>query len=63
MNLDDNTTKIIIAIITVITVIMGGAFISIRKTRKNKSKNSISNINISGNNSKVVGGDDNSKNK
>ena len=63
MNFDDNVTKIILGLITLITVIAGGALISIKKTRKSNSKKAISNVNISGHNSKVVGGDDNSKNK
>lgn len=63
MNLDDNTTKIILGLIALLTVIVSGALISIKKTRKRNTRNTISNVKITGGNSKVVGGDDNSRNK
>lgn len=62
MNLDDNTTKIILGLIALLTVIVSGALISIKKIRKRNTRNTISNVKITGNNSKVVGGDDNSRN-
>ncbi len=63
MNLeDDNTTKIILGLIALLTVIVSGALISIKKTRKRNTRNTISNVKITGDNSKVVGGDDNSRN-
>lgn len=63
MTFDENTIKIVLGIIALVTVIVSGALITIKKTKKKTTRNSISNIDISGNNSKVVGGDDNSKNK
>jgi len=62
MNLDDNTTKIVLGLIALLTVIVSGALISIKKTRKRNTRNTISNVNITGDKSKVVGGDDNSRN-
>jgi len=62
MNLDDNTTKIIVGLIALLTVIVSGALISIKKIRKRNTRNTISNVKITGDNSKVVGGDDNSRN-
>ncbi|CAL2061989.1 hypothetical protein [Tenacibaculum sp. 190524A05c] len=59
--MEDNTTKIIIAVIALVTAIIGGALISINKSRKRNTKSSQDNITIKGNNNKVVGGDDNSK--
>ena len=63
MNFDENTTKIVLGIIALLTVIVSGALITIKKTKKKNTRNTISNIEISGDNSKVVGGDDNSKHK
>lgn len=59
--MEDNTTKIIIAIITLVTAIIGGALISINKSRKRNTKTKQDNIKIKGNKNKVIGGDDNSK--
>lgn len=55
--MEDNSTKIILGIITIIIALLGGALYS--KKRKNKVKQS--NINIEGDKNKIVGGDDNSK--
>jgi glucose uptake protein GlcU len=63
MDLDDNTTKIILGLIALLTVIVSGALISIKKTWKKNTRNTISNVKITGDKSKVVGGDDNSRNK
>ncbi|WP_196888230.1 hypothetical protein [Aureivirga sp. CE67] len=63
MNFDENTTKIIIALIAVLTIIVSGALITIKKTKKRTTKNSFTNVNVSGNDSKIVAGDDNSKNR
>jgi len=63
MNLDNNTTQIIIAIITLFAAILGGTLISKKVIQKKSSKNKISKVNIFGNNSKIVGGDDNSVHK
>ena len=60
MSLDDNLTKIIIAVLALITVILGGLFVSKKITHKSKSENTTSDISIKGNDNKVVGGDDNS---
>jgi len=59
--MEDNTTKIIIAVIALVTAIIGGALISINKSRKRNTKSSQDNIKIKGNKNKVIGGDDNSK--
>ena len=59
--MEDSTIKIIIAVITLLTVIIGGALISINKSRKRNTKSSQDNIKIKGNKNKVIGGDDNSK--
>jgi len=63
MIFEENTTKIILAIIAFLTVLISGALISIKKTKKRSSKNTLSNITINGSRNKVVGGDDNSRNK
>ncbi|WP_346881289.1 hypothetical protein [uncultured Algibacter sp.] len=60
--MEDNSTKIIIAIIALVTAIIGGALISINKSRKRNTKTNQDNIKIKGNKNKVIGGDDNSKN-
>ncbi|MBU2928858.1 hypothetical protein [Winogradskyella psychrotolerans] len=59
--MEDNTTKIIIAVIALITAIIGGALISINKSRKRNTKTKQDNIKIKGDKNKVIGGDDNSK--
>ena len=59
--MEDNSTKIIIAVIALITAIIGGALISINKSRKRNTKTNQDNIKIKGNKNKVIGGDDNSK--
>lgn len=59
--MDENTTKIILAIIAVIASIIGG--VTLYSKSKNKSKKYNINqrdININGNNNKVVGGDNKS---
>lgn len=60
MSLDDNTTKIILAIIAVISILVSGAFVSIKKNKSRK--HIIKNIEVKGHNSKIVGGDDHSVN-
>ena len=60
--MEDNMTKIIIAVIALVTAIIGGALISINKSRKRNTKSSQDNIKIKGDKNKVIGGDDNSKN-
>ncbi|WP_299221250.1 hypothetical protein [uncultured Aquimarina sp.] len=59
--MEDNTTKIIIAVIALVTAIIGGALISINKSRKRNTKTNQDNIKIKGKKNKVIGGDDNSK--
>lgn len=60
--MDENNIKIILAIITVIATIVGGALITIKKSKKKTNKVNQENITIKGDKNKVVGGDDNSKN-
>ncbi|MHA7056110.1 hypothetical protein ACWGOQ_0002750 [Aquimarina sp. M1] len=59
--MEDNTTKIIIAVIALVTAIIGGALISINKSRKRNTNTNQDNIKIKGKKNKVIGGDDNSK--
>ncbi|SNR74281.1 hypothetical protein SAMN04488009_3538 [Maribacter sedimenticola] len=59
--MEDNKTEIIIAVIALITAIIGGALISINRSKKRNTKSSQDNIKIKGNKNKVIGGDDNSK--
>lgn len=59
--MDENTTKIILAIIAVIASVIGG--VTLYSKSKNKSKKYNINqkdININGNNNKIIGGDDKS---
>ena len=59
--MDENTTKIILAIIAFIASIVGG--VTLYSKSKNKSKKYNINqkdININGNNNKIVGGDNKS---
>ena len=62
MNFEESTTKIILAVIAFLTFLVSGAIISIKKSKKRSSKNTISNISINGDDNKIVGGDDNSNN-
>ena len=54
--------EIIIAIIGAVGVIAGGSLIAIRRSKRSNNKVDQSGITISGNDGKVVGGDDNSTN-
>lgn len=61
--MEENTTKILLAIIAIIASIVGGITIYSKKKSKNKKYNiTQKDININGNNNKVVGGDDKSSN-
>ncbi len=59
--MEDNTTQIIIAVIALVTAIIGGTLISINKSRKRSTQTKQDKIKIKGNKNKVIGGDDNSK--
>ncbi len=61
MTFDENTTKIILAIVGIVTIALGGSWIAIRKSKKRTNTVSQKNITITGK-GKVVGGDDNSIN-
>ena len=61
MSFSENITEIILAGITLLTVILTGAFVSIKKINKSSRKNKFKNIKINGNENKIVGGDDHSK--
>jgi glucose uptake protein GlcU len=63
MDFNDNTTKIILAIIALVIAIIGGSFISIRRSKNRRNNVRQDNIDVSGDNSKVIGGDDNSRPK
>ncbi len=54
--MEENTTKIIIGIIALITALIGGALYSKKRTNKVTQ----SNIKIKGKKNKIVGGDNNS---
>ena len=58
--MDENNTKITLAIIALIVATVGGALISVNKSRKRTNKVSQENITIKGNKNKVIGADDNS---
>jgi len=60
MNFDENATKIVLGIISLLLLIAGGALITIKKTKKRSSRNTISNVEIKGNKNKIIGGDDKS---
>jgi hypothetical protein len=61
--MDENITKILLAILAIIASIVGGITIYSKKKSKNKKYNiTQKDININGNNNKVVGGDDKSSN-
>ncbi len=57
----ENLTEIIIALISLLTLIAGGAWLSIKKSKRNTSKQE--NINITGDGNKIIGRDDNSTTK
>jgi hypothetical protein len=62
MSFDDNTTKIIASVAGVLIAIAGGALLTIKKNKSKSKKysNKQSDITITGNDNKVVGGDDKS---
>lgn len=55
-----NSNQIIIAIITLLTTILGGALISKKISNRRVSKTSQSGITVTGDKNKVIAGDDNS---
>lgn len=59
MNL--STQNIILALLGLLTALAGGAWITKKVSNSKKSANRQSDIRISGDSNKVVGGDDNSK--
>lgn len=59
--MEEYMTEIIIAVIGLLTVVVGGALISINKSKKRNQKTNQENITIKGKKNKVIGGDDNSK--
>jgi LPXTG-motif cell wall-anchored protein len=63
MNFGDNTTRIIIAVVGVLTLLAGGAFISYKKNKKKTSRNSQSGIIQVGDGNRVTGEDDKSTNQ
>jgi glucose uptake protein GlcU len=60
MQVDENTSKIILGVIALLTVIAGGAIYSVKKSKNRRTNTTQKNITQSGNGNKVVGGDDNS---
>ncbi|QSB28513.1 hypothetical protein [Flavobacterium sp. CLA17] len=58
----DNYTQIIAGIIIILTTLAGGALYSKRKSKTKKTSNTQNNISITGNENKVIGGDDKSTN-
>ena len=59
MDLAKYSTEIILGVLGAVAV--GGSIVAIKKTKQRNNKVNQSNITISGNNGKIVGGDDNSK--
>lgn len=60
-HMEENTTKILLAVLAIIASIVGGFTIYSKKKNKTKKYNGTQkDININGNNNKVVGGDDKS---
>jgi hypothetical protein len=59
--MDYNSTKIVLQVIAALVVILGGSFLTFKIARRRSNKVRQDNITVSGNNSKVLGGDDNSK--
>lgn len=56
--MDENTTKILLAILAIIATIVGGITIYSKKKSKSKKYNvTQKDININGDNNKIVGGD------
>lgn len=62
MDLNENSTKIILGVFALVTVIVGSAWVSKKKNKKRSSRNMVSNIKIEGDKNKIIGGDDNSTN-
>lgn len=58
--MENNYVKIALAVITVIGAILGGAFYSKKKVKNKKYQIDQRDITITGDNNKIVGGDDNS---
>jgi len=57
-NMDENTTKILLAILAIIATIVGGVTIySNKKSISKKFNVTQKDININGDNNKIVGGD------
>lgn len=61
MNLDENTTKIVLAVVAILATMLGGSVIAIKKNKRRSNNVKQENIRITGS-GKVVGGDDNSTN-
>ncbi len=58
--MEENTIKIILAIITVVATIVGGTLYYKKTTKVKKRSTTIKGISITGNDNKVIGGNDNS---
>jgi len=61
MGIDENTTKIILAIVALVSAILGGSLFAIKKSKNRRNNVKQENITINGS-GKVVGGDDRSRN-
>lgn len=59
--MENYTIEIISAVIGLLTLLAGGALISIKKSKKRNQKSQQDNIKIKGDRNKIIGGDDNSK--
>jgi LPXTG-motif cell wall-anchored protein len=58
--MDENITKILLAILGAVAAVGGITFYFKKKSKEKKYKVTQKNVNINGNNNKVVGGDDKS---
>jgi hypothetical protein len=56
----DSKTQIILAVIALLTAIVGASFLTIKIRKKRSTQSTQKDIVIRGNKNKVIGGDDNS---
>lgn len=59
--MESSSINLLVAVITFLTAILGGAFIAIKRVKKKNQKSDQRGIQIKGDGNKIIGGDDNSK--
>jgi len=62
MDFDNETLKIIGYVVAGIAAISGGALFAIKKSKSKKISSKQSNVTMTGDGNKIIGGDDNSTN-